>query len=126
MVISNVRAMPYSPIMRPNDNGEYFWQIVDPEAGYQAEGGTDFILAHACEGKQVCIGDELRLLSVGDVIEHKGDKYEITDKQIVMKDEIQKPNIWFHDDQRIVIITCVIEGSWQDSDKNEILIAIKP
>jgi len=34
--------------------------------------------------------------------------------------------IWFHDPKRIVIITCVIEGSWQDSDKNEVLIAVRP
>lgn len=126
LTIATFKTMKWSPIMRPDDHGENYWQIVDPERGYPADGGTDFLMAHACEGSQVCIGDQLRELQLGDVVAHKERKFEVVDKFIISKSELVNSGIWFHDANRIVIITCVIEGNWQDSDKNEVLIAVQP
>lgn len=122
--ISSVRHMAYSPVWNPPDNGEYFWQIVDPSHGYPETGGTDFLLAHACES-QTCAGDALRTLNVGDTLTYQGEVFVIQDKREIMKTEIAAQDIWFHDPNRIVIITCIIETTWDQSDKNDLFIATR-
>lgn len=122
--IPSVQQMAYSPVWNPPDNGQYFWQIVDPAHGYPEDGGTDFLLAHACES-QNCAGDELRKLEVGDSLTYRGETYIIEDKRQIMKVDIAAQDIWFHDPNRLVIITCIIETTWDQSDKNDLFIATK-
>ncbi|MFC5339004.1 hypothetical protein [Leucobacter denitrificans] len=122
--IENVREMPYSSVWRPADEGQGFWQIVDDAYGYPRDGGTDFILAHSCDNRD-CAGDELRTLEVGETLTYEGDTYTVEDKRSIMKDEIASQDIWTHDPNRLVIVTCIIETTWEFSDKNEIFIATK-
>lgn len=122
--ITNVQAMAYSPVWRPPDVGESYWQIVDDEYGYPKDGGTDFLLAHACENK-ACAGDALRTLEVGDTLSYEGGLYAIEDKRSIMKDDIAAQDIWEHDPNRLIIVTCIIETTWELSDKNEIFIATR-
>lgn len=120
--ITDVQQMAYSPVWRPPDVGESYWQIVDPDYGYPADGGTDFLLAHSCENK-ACAGDALRTLNVGDTLTYQDHLYEVQDKRSIMKDDIAAQDIWEHDPNRLVIVTCIIETTWELSDKNEIFIA---
>ncbi|MGO3147064.1 MAG: DUF4179 domain-containing protein [Leucobacter sp.] len=122
--ITNVQTMAYSPVWRPADEGESYWQIVDDAYGYPKDGGTDFLLAHACENK-ACAGDALRTLEVGDTLNYEGGLYQIEDKRSIMKDDIAAQDIWEHDPNRLVIVTCIIETTWELSDKNEIFIATR-
>lgn len=114
--------MEFTPVWNPPDHGEYFWQIVDPEAGYPKTGGTSYVLAHACES-QGCAGDSLRTLEEGETLTYKGDLYVVESKTSVMKDEIAGLPIWEHERGSLVLVTCIIETSWQDSDKNDVFVA---
>lgn len=120
--IESVEHMPYSEVWNPPDEGEHFWQIVDPENGYPETGGTPFVLAHACENQQ-CAGDEIGKLTAGDTFTFLGETYEVDDSRSIMKKEIQDQDIWYHDPNRIVVITCIIETTWQESDKNHLVLA---
>lgn len=122
--IPETRQMPYTPVWNPPDQGEYFWQIVDPANGYPEDGGTDFILAHACENQQ-CAGDQFRLLEVGDTLTYKGELYQVEDAREIMKVDIAQQDVWHHDPNRLVIITCIIETTWDQSDKNDLIIATR-
>ncbi len=122
--IPETQQMPYTDVWNPPDQGEYFWQVVDPAKGYPEDGGTDYVLAHACES-QTCAGDELRKLVPGDHITYHGESYLVEEKLNIMKADIGAQDIWTHDPNRLVVITCIIEGSWRDSDKNEIVIATR-
>lgn len=122
--ITGVLPMPYTEVWRPPDEGQNIWQIVDEEYGYVADGGTDFILAHTCEN-QACAGDGFRLLEEGSTFTYQGSLYQVEKKWQIMKVDIPEQDIWSHDPNRVVIITCIIETTWQASDKNEIFIATK-
>lgn len=122
--IASTQKMPYSPVWNPPDTGEYFWQIVDEGHGYPEDDGTDFLLAHACE-TQECAGDEVRKLQVDDSLTYLGETYVVERKITTMKNEIGDQDIWTHDPNRIVIITCIIETTWDQSDKNDIIVATK-
>ncbi len=122
--IANVQEMPYSPVWRPADEGQGFWQIVDDAYGYPRDGGTDFILAHSCDNRD-CAGDVLRTLDIGETLSYSGATYLVEDKRTIMKDDIAAQDIWTHDPNRLVIVTCIIETTWEFSDKNEIFIATK-
>ena len=122
--IPSTQHMAYSPVWNPPDEGQYFWQIVDPEYGYPEDGGTDFVLAHACEN-QACAGDQLRLLENGDTLTYMGELYQVQSKTEIMKVDIAAQDIWVHDPNRIVIITCIIDTTWDQSDKNDIIIATR-
>lgn len=122
--IAETHEMEYSPIWDPPDGGEYFWQVVDSDAGYPRTGGTTFVLAHACES-QTCAGDALRTLEPGDTLTFKGDLYRVDSKTPAMKDEIGDLPIWTHVPGRLVLFTCIIETTWDQSDKNEILVTTK-
>lgn len=122
--ITSTETMAYSSVWNPPDEGQDFWRIVDPENGYPDEGGTDFVLAHACATED-CTGDELRGLEVGDTLIYLGERYEIQDKRAVWKSEIAQQDIWYHDPDRIVLVTCIIEEDGQDSEKNDLLIATR-
>lgn len=124
LVIPTVRHMKYSKVWNPPDEGQYFWQIVDPKMGYPEKGGTDYVLAHACESQE-CAGDNIRKLEKGNTLTYKGEKYTVQDKTQVMKTDIPSLNIWEHDPDRLIIITCIIETTWWASDKNDIIIATK-
>lgn len=124
VVVNEVIPMAYSPVWQPPDQGEAFWQIVDDSYGYPADGGTDFILAHACENRS-CAGDQLRSLEAGDTLTYQGELYRIDSKWSIMKDEIAAQDIWVHDPNRLVFITCIIETTWELSDKNDILVATR-
>lgn len=124
ITIASTRTMTYSPIWNPPDDGESFWQIVDPANGYPESGGTAFIIAHACESRN-CTGDQVRLLDLGDALHYRGDAYVVQQKYEVRKNEIADQDIWEHDPDRIVIITCIIDTSWEESEKNEVVVASK-
>lgn len=120
--IAEVGQMAYTPVWRPPDEGQGFWQIVDPAYGYPAEGGTKFVLAHACDNR-ACAGDEVRKLKQGDTLTFLGTKYVVKETREIMKDDIAAQDIWTHNPNRLVVITCIIETTWQFSDKNTIVIA---
>lgn len=120
--VDSVNHMPYSEVWNPPDQGEGFWQVVDPDHGYYEEGGTKYVLAHACE-VQVCAGDEFLKLSEGDSFEYLSETYRIDNKYSIHKDEIADQPIWDNVPGRVVIVTCIIDGRWQDSDHNEIFVA---
>lgn len=122
--ITSTETMAYSSVWNPPDEGQDFWRVVDPANGYPDEGGTDFILAHACATED-CAGDELRGLKVGDTLTYLGERYEIQDKRAVLKSEIAQQDIWYHDPDRIVLVTCIIEKAGQDAEKNDLLIATR-
>lgn len=124
LAITDVKEMPYTPIWRPADEGENYWQIVDPEHGYVSDGGTEYLLAHTCENR-ACAGDELRKLDEGDTLEYEGGLYLVEKKWPIMKDDIAAQDLWNHVPGRLVIITCIIETTWDASDKNEIFIATR-
>lgn len=120
--VPEVKEMPYSPVWRPADEGQYFWQIVDPAYGYPKEGGTKYLLAHACDNRE-CAGDEFRRLEAGDTLTYDGAVYQVKDKWQIMKTDIAAQPIWTHKPGRLVIITCIIETTWEFSDKNDVFIA---
>jgi len=120
--IAETRTMKYSEVWNPPDEGEFFWQIVDPDKGYPEGGGTTYVLAHACE-RQTCTGDAMRTLKVGDTLSYKGTKYRVDSKDSVMKDQIGDLPIWTHVPGRLVLVTCIIETTWEQSDKNEVIVA---
>lgn len=122
--IPSVQQMPYSEVWNPPDGGEYFWQIVDPANGYPETGGTSYVLAHACEN-QSCAGDQLRSLEAGDTITYLGQSYLVEESREIMKTDIAAQDIWYHDPNRLVVITCIIETTWDQSDKNDVLIATR-
>lgn len=122
--IPSVQHMPYSPVWNPPDEGQYVWQIVDPDYGYPETGGTRYILAHACES-QSCAGDSFRALEAGDTLTFLGETFRVDEKREIMKDDIAAQDIWHHDPNRLVIITCIIETTWDQSDKNDLIIATR-
>lgn len=124
VTIASTETMAYSPVWNPPDKGDAFWQIVDPEKGYPEDGGTDFIIAHACENRS-CTGDEVRLLEQGDTLDYRGETYIVQQKREILKHEIADQDIWEHDPDRIVIITCIIETTWEESDKNDVIVATR-
>lgn len=124
VTIDSVQHMPYSEVWTPPDEGQYFWQVVDPGMGYPETGGTPFVLAHACEN-QACAGDALRQLGEGDTFSFLGTVYTVEESREIMKDAIAEQDIWYHDPNRIVVITCIIETTWDQSDKNDIILATR-
>lgn len=114
--------MEYSPVWDPPDYGEAYWQIVDPDYGYPEHGGTRYILAHACES-QTCAGDGVIRLGEGDIFTIQGETYRVEQRFTSMKNEIASQPIWEHVPGRVVIVTCLIETTWQLSDQNEIVVA---
>ena len=122
--IPSVQQMPYTEVWNPPDGGQYFWQIVDLANGYPQTGGTTYVLAHACEN-QSCAGDQLRSLEAGDTIDYLGQAYRVQESREILKTDIAAQDIWYHDPNRLVVITCVIETTWDQSDKNDIVIATK-
>lgn len=116
--------MAYTPVWEPADAGENVWQIVDPAYGYPESGGTDFVIAHTCDNRD-CAGDVFRTLEEGDTLTYKGGTYQIERKWQIMKTDIAAQDIWEHDPNRLVIITCIIETTWDQSDKNELFIATR-
>lgn len=124
IVIDSVQHMPYSEVWNPPDQGQYVWQIVDPAYGYPETGGTRYILAHACE-TQECVGDSFRTLEEGDTLTFLGQTYQVQESREIMKVDIAAQDIWTHDPNRLVIITCIIDTTWDQSDRNEILIATR-
>lgn len=122
--IPEVKPMPYSEVWTPPDEGESFWKVIDPAYGYPEAGGTEFVLAHACETRE-CAGDEVRRLEVGDTLTYLGQEYQVQDSREIMKVDIANQDIWVHDPNRLVIITCIIETTAEASDKNDIIIATK-
>lgn len=124
VVINDVLQMPYSDVWRPADEGQNYWQIVDDGYGYPADGGTDYLLAHSCENR-ACAGDDLLTLDPGETLTYQGELYSVDDRWTIMKTDIGAQDIWKHDPNRIVIVTCIIETTWQASDKNEIFVATR-
>lgn len=120
--IETTQFMPYTEVWNPPDTGENFWQLVDPANGYPEDGGTDFVLAHACEN-QGCAGDDVRTLNAGDGLTYRGTPYKVTEKLAILKTEIGNQNIWEHVPNRVVIITCILDPATMTYEKNEILIA---
>ena len=124
VAITSVNTMPYSPVWNPPDRGDSWWQIVDPEHGYPQDGGTDYVLAHACPGG-TCAGDRIRMLDAGDTVEYRGELYVIEQKLEIQKTEIADQDIWTHDPNRVVVITCIIDPATGESHENDILIATR-
>ena len=124
VAIDSVNHMPYTPVWDPPDNGEGWWQIVDPEHGYPENGGTDYVLAHSCPGG-TCAGDAIRALEPGDTFTYLGDLYVVEDKLEILKTEIGDQDIWTHDEGRLVVITCIIDPNTGDSTENDIIIATR-
>jgi hypothetical protein len=120
--IKNVGSMAYSPVWDPPDAGEGFWQIVDPDNGYPKDGGTDYVLAHSCHDRD-CAGNQIRTLKSGDSLTFLGDKYVVENKLEVDKSQIADQNIWEHDPNRLVVITCVFEDGSSVAEDNDIVIA---
>ena len=122
--ITSVQQMPYSEVWNPPDEGQYIWQIVDPAYGYPETGGTRYILAHACES-QSCAGDSFRALHEGDTLTFLGETFQVQESREIMKVDIAAQDIWTHDPNRLVIITCIIDTTWDQSDRNDIIIATR-
>jgi len=122
--IPSVQQMPYSEVWNPPDEGQYVWQIVDPAFGYPETGGTRYILAHACED-QSCAGDSFRTLHEGDTLTFLGEKFQVQESREIMKVDIASQDIWTHDPNKLVIITCIIDTTWDQSDRNDIIIATR-
>lgn len=120
--IEDPKTMPFTPVWDPPDGGKYFWQVVDPEEGYPETGGTTYVLAHACES-QDCAGDVLRDLDAGDTLTYQGHLYEVENTTPVDKDEIGSLPIWAHVEGQLVLFTCIIETTWDQVTKNEIIVA---
>lgn len=124
VTITETKSMAFSPVWDPPDHGENFWQIVDPDYGYPESGGTQYVLAHACAAGD-CAGDEFRKLHEGDTLTYKGETYQVEDRWKVWKEEIAQQDIWYHDPDRIVLITCIIEVQGVRAVQNDIIIATK-
>ncbi|MBM9463116.1 hypothetical protein JL108_06610 [Aeromicrobium sp. YIM 150415] len=122
--IETVQTMPYSPVWNPPDAGENFWQVVDPENGYPEDGGTDYVLAHACED-QGCAGDEVRTLDAGDELTYRGEPYVVEEKLEIAKTEIADQDIWTHDPARLVVITCILDPETGEYHENDIIVATR-
>lgn len=122
--IDAVSTMPYTPVWDPQDNGEGWWQIVDPEHGYPENGGTDYLLAHACYDA-VCAGDRMRELDPGDTFSYLGELYVVDEKFEIAKNEIAQQDIWEHHADRVVIITCIIDPATRTSTENDIFVATR-
>ncbi|KIP51401.1 hypothetical protein [Leucobacter komagatae] len=120
--IGAVQYMPYTPVWDPPDEGENFWQVVDPENGYPEFGGTTYLLAHACYAGE-CVGDEARAMSVGEALQFRGDRYLVDEKLEINKSAIAEQAIWEHHEGRVVIITCIIDPHTGAIDENAILVA---
>ena len=120
--ISTVQTMPYTEVWNPPDVGENFWQVVDPENGYPETGGTDYILAHACE-LEGCAGDLIRTLTPGDDFTYKGAEYVVDEKLEIHKSEIGNQPIWEHVPGRVVVITCILDKATMTFEENDIIIA---
>lgn len=82
------------------------------------------MLAHACENRS-CAGDQLRLLVEGNTLTYQGSLYQVQSTTEIMKVDIAAQDIWRHDPNRIVIITCIIDTVWDQSDRNDIIIATR-
>lgn len=124
VAIDSVNHMPYTPVWDPPDNGEGWWQIVDPDHGYPENGGTDYVLAHACPGG-ACAGDAIRALETGDTFTYLGELYVVEDKLEILKTEIGDQDIWTHDADRVVVITCIIDPNTGASTENDIIVATR-
>lgn len=122
--IPATQFMPYTPVWDPPDEGQNFWQVVDPANGYPEFGGTTYLLAHACYAGG-CVGDEARALVAGDALTFRGDRYTVGEKLEITKSEIGDQAIWEHEEGRLVIITCIIDPSTGAIDENAILVASK-
>lgn len=122
VAIDEVRTMPYTPVWNPPDGGESFWQIVDPDEGYPADGGTDYLLAHACRD-EACAGDEIRTLVAGDRMTYDGAEYVVDRTLEIDKTEIGEQDIWTHEDGRLVVITCVLDTATDEYRQNDIVVA---
>lgn len=122
VVIDTTQVMPYSEVWNPPDQGENFWQIVDPANGYPEDGGTDYLLAHACE-QQGCAGDGIRALVAGDHFSYRGASYVVDQKIEIAKSEIGAQPIWEHVPGRVVVITCILNLETMTFDENDIIIA---
>lgn len=122
VAIDSVGHMPYSPTWDPPDQGDGWWQIVDPEYGYPENGGTDYVLAHACPSG-ACAGDAIRELEPGDTFTYLGQPYVVDSKLEIEKTEIADQDIWEHIPGRLVVITCIIDPATGESWQNDIIIA---
>lgn len=120
--IEKTESMPYSTVWNPPDEGENFWQVVDDENGYPEDGGTDFILAHACEDQE-CAGDQVRALQTGDHLSYLGENFVVQDKLEILKTEIADQDIWEHDPDRVVVITCILDPETGEYEENDIIVA---
>lgn len=122
VVIDDVRSMPFSDVLNPPDQGESFWQIVDPGKGYPQDGGTDYVLAHACKDRE-CVGDGIRGLEPEDTLTYRGESFVVREKLEINKSEIGNQDIWDHDPDRLVVITCILDEETGTFDENDILVA---
>lgn len=122
--IDTTEVMAYSPVWDPPDDGENFWQIVDPQNGYPEDGGTDYVLAHSCLPIG-CAGDQLHALEAGDDFTYRGEKFVVEQKLEITKDQIGDQDIWTHDPDRLIIITCIIDPETGESHENNIIDATR-
>ena len=122
VVIEQTRTMPFTPVWNPPDSGQDFWQIVDPGEGYPEDGGTDYLLAHACRDGG-CAGDEIRTLQPDDTFSYEGSDYVVDEKLQIDKTEIADQDIWEHEDGRLVVITCILDRATGEYRQNDIIVA---
>ncbi|MGJ9413169.1 hypothetical protein ACHAAC_10720 [Aeromicrobium sp. CF4.19] len=122
--IEETQTMPYTPVWNPPDAGDDFWQVVDADEGYPEDGGTDYILAHACRDRE-CAGDRIRDLEVEDSLDYRGEQYVVEEKLEILKTEIGEQDIWSHDPDRLVVITCILDPETGDYDENDIIVATR-
>lgn len=120
--IATTKTMPYSEVWNPPDEGQDFWQVVDPANGYPEDGGTDFLLAHACRD-QGCAGDQIRALEVDDAFTYRGEQFVVLEKLQIHKSEIADQDIWVHDPDRVVVITCILDPQTGEYEDNDIIVA---
>lgn len=122
--IDTTEFMPYSEVWNPPDTGENFWQVVDPDNGYPEDGGTDYVLAHACDDPDAgCAGDLVRTLESGDDLTYRGEEYVVDEKLEIHKSEIGEQDIWHHDPDRLVVITCILDLETGEFNENDIIVA---
>ena len=120
--IETTQVMPYSEVWTPPDEGQNFWQIVDAANGYPEDGGTDYLLAHACV-QGGCAGDGIRALAVGDNFLYRGAQYVVDQKLEINKSDIGAQPIWEHVPGRVVVITCILNRETGTFDENDIIVA---
>lgn len=120
--IGSTEEMLYDAIWNPPDDGEGFWQIVDEVNGYPEDGGTDYVIAHSCKSGD-CAGDPVKKLAMGDIFKYRGIPFVVLTTMKTERNAIGGMDLWQHQPDRLILITCALDTGSGELDSNFIVIA---